>query len=526
MLTGGAAWVLAPRVQPELVCAAVAIPVVAALAVVGLIGGLDRLVTSDERRVLGVLLAVVLIATGKATLAAGPVGELYAGTISRTLEVGDRSDSRIPYHVVQLVAHGTRPYSAVGRANFLPYAFSDRGPMAGLAASPIVLLSGARVPVAVPNEPWAPFDAQGFMAYRLAMFTLALTVLLALFGLLTVAAGPAAGLFAVVVAALTPFVIHDTYFTWPKLLAASFVLLAAELILRHRPGWAGLLAGAGYLAHPLALLSLPTLGLLLLIVIGRDRPHRLGTSIRGLAWLGAGTGAWLIFWRVVNLRHYAQGNFLLFFIYARSGPTASFSVWFGSRVESLLNTLVPLRLFFFQSSDPAINAYGGSSPPIVHFFFQYWTALPFAVGILFFPLLVAGVIRLSLRAPWLVVATVIAPFLLFAIYWGGPTTGLLREGLHVWVLTLVAVYAWWRFSDPRRAWQGSVLERLALSGRAIEVLLMLVLPTWLTARSLISRAYVLTDVVALLLMVGGLAWLAWWTWTSSSMGEVRREHPN
>jgi hypothetical protein len=138
---------------------------------------------------------------------------------------------------------------------------------------------------------------------------------------------------------------------------------------------------------------------------------------------------------------------------------------------------------------------------------------------------VAGVTRLSLRAPWLVVATVIAPFFLFAIYWGGPTTGLLREGLQVWVLTLVAVYAWWRFSDPRRAWQGSWPERLLLSGRAIEVLLMLLLPTWLTARSLISRAYVLTDVVALLLMVGGLAWLAWWTWTSSSMGEVRREHP-
>lgn len=113
----------------------------------------------------------------------GPPGELYGGAMSRTLEVGQRSDSRISFHVVQLVAHGSSPYSDVGRSYFHPWSFSDRGPLAGLVAAPLVLISGASVPQTMPDQPWSPFDREGFAAYRLAMSALAVTCLTALFAL-------------------------------------------------------------------------------------------------------------------------------------------------------------------------------------------------------------------------------------------------------------------------------------------------------------------------------------------------------
>ena len=55
--------------------------------------------------------------------------------------------------------------------------------MPGLAATPIVLISGAVVPLGVPPDSWEPFDRQGFAAYRIAMETMATLALLAVFSL-------------------------------------------------------------------------------------------------------------------------------------------------------------------------------------------------------------------------------------------------------------------------------------------------------------------------------------------------------
>ena len=48
---------------------------------------------------------IVGFGVAKANISVGPPGELDSGTVSRSLEVGAHSDSRISYHVVQLVAH-------------------------------------------------------------------------------------------------------------------------------------------------------------------------------------------------------------------------------------------------------------------------------------------------------------------------------------------------------------------------------------------------------------------------------------
>ena len=120
------------------------------------------------------------IAIGRALWALGPLYELYGGMVSRTLEVGGRSDSRIPFVIVQLVANGAGPFSKLAAAYLNPFDFSSRGPLAGLASTPIVLARGGRPPVDLPNQPWMPFDPQGFMAFRIAMMTFAATSLLSL----------------------------------------------------------------------------------------------------------------------------------------------------------------------------------------------------------------------------------------------------------------------------------------------------------------------------------------------------------
>ena len=138
-----------------------------------------------------------------------------------------------------------------------------RGPLSGLAAAPVVLASGGRPPVGLPDTPWVPFDRQGFAAYRVAMIVFALWAVLALVSFTTRLAGRRAAHVALGLAATTPFIVHETWFTWPKLLTAALCLLALQEALDpDHAGRAGALLGLAYLVHPLALFSVPPLLLL------------------------------------------------------------------------------------------------------------------------------------------------------------------------------------------------------------------------------------------------------------------------
>ena len=104
------------------------------------------------------------LAVARSLWSLGPPGELYAGTIYRTLDVGHQPDSRISFHVVELIANGNSPFGTAADSYFFPYTFSDRGPLAGLASAPLILLSGETPPAVIGTPPWLPFDPQGFMS--------------------------------------------------------------------------------------------------------------------------------------------------------------------------------------------------------------------------------------------------------------------------------------------------------------------------------------------------------------------------
>lgn len=501
MIGGGTlAWALANSIGPRPVCFALFVPVLVFLLGTVVLTEPRELFTREERRVLLVVGCVLGLAISRSLWSLGPEGELYAGTISRTLEVGDRSDSRISFHIVQLVAKGEGPYGPLASTLLHPYNFSSRGPLPGLAASPVVLLAGGRPPAVRPDQPWLPFDPQGFMAYRLAMMAFAAIAFLALWELVRRVAGRRAAYLALLLAATTPFLVHEVWFTWPKLLASAMVLLAAIWVIQRRPLRAGLLSGFGYLMHPGVLLAVPTLGLIALWPLRGARWKR--PRIRQGLLLAAGVAVFLIAWRLVNGRHYDQSGFLDYFLRTGPhGPPGFGTAWLVSRLESVGNTLVPLLLPLADAHNASINVVRGSSPPVIHFFFQYWNTLPFGFGIVFLPLLVVGLWRAGRRWPWPVAACVILPFALFTVYWGSFTSGLMREGLQAWALTLCAVIACEQAASGF-GWLRSRPIRAVLALRVLEVLAVAMVPTVATRGGLISPGFALTDAVAVAAMLG------------------------
>ncbi len=487
-----------------------------------------------ERGAILVLIVLVAVAVGKSTYSLGPVGELYRGTISRTLEVGDRSDSRISYCTAEMVALRSRPYSAFAGLMLGPWNFSDRGPLAALAVTPLILAGPSKIPGTVPDQTWMLFDPEGFAAYRIAMIAMACCGLLITFGISKWILPEPWALLAYLVTVTAPFAIHEIYFTWPKIVAASFVLLAAYLILRSRYFLAGFFLGIGYLFHPSTLLSVPTLlGLIILRPIAPHITARLSVEkvrqwAMHFAALFSGLAIWLLAWRLINRHHFAQSGFVFFYLQA-DRQVATLGNWLQDRLNSLLNTLLPLNLFLFHRKEYFVNAIEAPSPPIVEFFFQPWTGVPFGGGVLFFFCLLRLAYTAFTKARAWFMLLIVVPFLVFTAYWGAASSGVLREGMHAWFLSLMigSVIILYRFAASHQTFFRFL--NFAVLFRGVEILLMLLLPTIWTQQKVIQQRYWISDTLSLLVMFAGTIWLVWFTFThaekmrnasSSSTGEL------
>ncbi len=471
---------------------------------------LSSLTTHAERRALGLMLLLVALAVAKATYSVGPSNELLRGSISRTLEVGIRPDSRIPYHVVQLIGLRKGAYNEVAAGLLAPWNFSHRGPLASLAVSPIVLVSGANISAGMPDNPWTPFDGQGFAAYRIAMIVLGATSLLVIFALARLFLNEEWSMFAFFVAAAAPFTIHELFFTWPKLIAACFVLLSAYFIKRRHDFAAGSAMGLGYLCHPSALLWVPAI---LLTVPLFDSMRLLPRKTKILNWgkrmavLCAGLALWMLIWRQVNRGHFEQSGFLSYFREAGLLP-ATIGNWLWFRVVTALKTLVPFYIFLFHRTDPDLVAVEGTPHAWVQFVQQYWCSLAFAAGFVFYLVLLRLTVTASRKATLWMVLVFLPSLTLFIVYFGAPNTGLMREGMHAWFLGFVvfAIVVWNRHLCASKAlWR---FATAALVFRGLETMCVLVpFASW-------SRGYLLqppfqpSDLCSLAVMVAGSIYLA------------------
>jgi hypothetical protein len=514
---GGLAWLFADAVDPRTLCFACCAPLLGLILGALVASSPEDVFEPEEQRALLLTSLALIFAVARSIWSLGPADEFLGGTVSRTFISEGRPDSRTSFHVVQLIANGAHANGTDANALFAPYNFSSRGPLPGMAAAPVVLLSGGSPPLGLPEQPWRPFDAQGFMAFRIAMIGFSCGLFLALWDLVRRLGGFAAARLALLLAISTPFLFADLWFTWPKLLGATFVLLAAILLIERKAFRSGLAVGAGFLAHPSALSGLFGLGPISL------------WPLRGASWkrpqitqavlLVLGAALMVFFWRKVNEPFLRQDQFFEYVRQAYPEYHPALGDWLVFRGRSLANTLVPLFLPLADGGNVSINVPGGDSPGVVRFFFQYWTAVPFAFAIVFLPMLLVSLWRALRRWTWAVTATILIPFAAFAIYWGASSSGLLREGLQFWVLAVLAVVALQQASAGF-TWFRSLPARIVLVARVGEVLLM-ALAASLAAHGLnpLSDEYRLHDAVALLGMVGAAAAIGWTIWRGTMPSE-------
>lgn len=510
--TGLLAWVLAAHGVPAEVTSRIVLGPVTVALLVGAVASLWRSgrIEAAEPMVLTIVLLVLLVGAAKDLYSVDVPGDMFAAFVSRTYEPTIIPDSRIPYHVVQLVAHGAGPYSEMANAFFAPSNFSDRGPLPGLAAAPIVLTAGARVPSTLPDQPWAPFDQEGFAAYRLAMETFAAFTLLSLYSLVRRFAPVRTALFALVLAATTPFVVHEVYFTWPLLAAAGIVLLAIEQVFRGRPLRAGLAIGLAYLVHESGLIWFPALLVVAVLLLWRQRAsNRVIAIARTWALSFVGALPAVLLWQLINLGHSGQGVFLQVPLEADTRLATSLTAWVDWRLQTLSDTLIPFHQLLTDSTQPFTWPPGQHLRAAERLGIGYWGTLPLGAGILFYPVLIFGIGKSLVRHPWVTVGCVLLPFLSFVVYWGSVDLGLLLAGLHAWVLGTLVVYAWMR-SHP--GWWPARLERVVLLVRVPEVgFMVLFAATWVQGR-IYTPGYLTTDLAALAMLGVGLVGMLWFTW--------------
>ncbi len=506
-------WCAGGWVAPEILGRLLVTALWAGLGVAGERGGFDLPLSAPTRCALGVAALLVVAATAKSTYSAGPEGETYRGTISRNLAVGDRIDSRFPYYLVQIAAQHLAPGDPAAERYYHPWTFFSRGPLSGLTALPLVWATGGQPPVDLPDQAWAPFDREGFAAYRITLIVLAGGIILACFLMLAPLIGEPWALVASGLVALAPFGVHEVMFTWPKWIATAWIVTSFGLAHARRPWPAGVALGIGFLCHPLVLLWIPWLALWAAGRGGRNPGHLLAT----LARFAAGAGALVLPWMMLGrwMPHLpdavfaGQGGFLRYWQLADSN-LGSGAQWLHARWMNFANTFLPLHLPLsdYSFNHFRLNSAYEPSGTLVKFAFVWWNTLPFALGLGLWALSLAGLTRGWRTHRAAILLFVLGPAALLILYWGMDPLGLMRECGHPFFIAVIAILCTVAARDGGRL--ARVLAHRAIPWLQLpETLLMLWLTTLLNPRPpVVDQAWLDPAALTLnLIALGAMAWL-------------------
>ena len=274
---------------------------------------------------------------------------------------------------------------------------------------------------------------------------------------------------ALVWLALSPVVVINTVFTWPKLLATYFVLLAIAAIVRRRTGLAGGLMALAWLSHPVGALLIPSVGLFALLVAPIRKPGtRLLERMRFVAPAAIlGTLA-MSPWLAFKLYLGQPDPFATYITGGGRGfePASSFEEWLQVRWNNVWYTLVPFVFYFDGYMKSWIY---GPLNDALRWFIQYAKSLPGHLGFSCFVPAYASVIHPSedkICSAYRL-ALLVSSFAVTVIFWGYSADGLGRNALEpLSVLLIIFAVAFFPFT---RSWLYFALPLLAIEGQALQI---------------------------------------------------------
>ncbi|HUG09651.1 MAG TPA: hypothetical protein VMM36_01495 [Opitutaceae bacterium] len=430
--------------------------------------------------------------------------EFFPGTNARGRMVASPPDCTIPFFTAAYFLKGDRTLDQdqyFGKE----WSATSRGPLVGwMIASGYKTFGNTQGdPPVVAQWTW-PADREGYFVARLTgIFTNCLVVLAAPAALAAFAGGRRRAIwFGIGWIALSPAVMINGAFLWPKLLATFFGMLAVAEIGGRRRAWAtGAWLSLAYLSHPVGVLVAAPV-CLWLGALGWQGGVGLRGRVEGFLKASIPTGLCMIAWAAPWLVFKAiDGKPDVFFRYPFGDGrgfeyAASFVSWFTCRWDNIIYSLVPGTLWHSQL---LVMWTGNNISTAGHWAMNCAKTIPFGVGLAMFPIVVWQLFRpmdplLRSFCKWVLGAGI----LFMVLIWGFNRDGLGRACLEpMVVLTMVATAA----SLPRVR----LLHRLLAGVVSLELAALLSLAFFADPGFAAAEMWLSTWV---LLGATGLAWIA------------------
>lgn len=356
--------------------------------------------------------------------------EFMPGSVQPGRMIASPSDHEIPFATADYLRHN---YDGVEKVDdyFGAWGLTSRGPLVPFGINALFFLLGLSG------------GGQEF-ASMYGWLTNALVILGIFHATRALTPDPARTNFALFWAALSPVILINTVFTWPKLLATYFLLLSITFILRRRLYLAGFLTALAWLSHPVGALMIPALGLFVLARTPRGDGPWITRAVRfclPAAVAGAATMApWLAF--KLYLGH--PDPFLSYFFGRGEGFQAAttFQEWMSTRISNVYYTLTPFAIY----NDGLLKAWLlGPLNDASRWLTQYAKSLPGQLG---FVASVAACLSLFFHR-WNRQSLafggcfIVAALFVMVVFWGYSADGLGRNSLEpVTILLIVFVCAY------------------------------------------------------------------------------------
>lgn len=386
------------------------------------------------------LVLVQAVAIGVTPL---PIPQEYNwGTPQPGRMIASPPDNTIPFTTADYLRHRFN-----GRENseqyFGPWGVAARGPIVPLGINALFSIFGYTSEAPASENQW-PMSAHGEHLASIFGWLLNALVLLGVFQVTkSITRERSALLIALTWAALSPVVLVNTVFTWPKLLATYFLLLSIASINEKRMARSGALAALSWLSHPVGALMLPALGLFTISAGGGQQVNLVAAFKRCTPAAAAGL-AIMLPWVSFKIWVGGQDPFASYLLGSGQGfqQAQTFSEWVRPRITNIEYTLVPFKFYFDGLLGSWIYGPLGDFP---RWLTQYAKSLPGQLG--FSAFLVAYVsfffrkrFDLESRFLW---CLIVGAFTTMIVFWGFSGDGLGRnclEPLTLLVIVFASVY--------------------------------------------------------------------------------------